>query len=87
MLAYASLPFPLLRRHLTAVFISSRVSIVDFRGNVMLDTFVSPTMQVSDYRTTTTGIEDSHLLTCESISTVLPRWLYTGNFDVCSPLT
>ncbi|KAF9229206.1 hypothetical protein BS17DRAFT_792179 [Gyrodon lividus] len=40
----------------------ARVSVVDFRGNVLLDTFVSPTMQVSDYRTATTGIETSHLL-------------------------
>lgn len=76
MLAYVSPPFPLLHSHLTG-FISSRVSIVEIKGNVMLDTFVSPTMQVSDYRTTTTGIEASHLLARESISTNLPRWLYT----------
>ncbi|KAF8560291.1 hypothetical protein OG21DRAFT_1401218 [Imleria badia] len=40
----------------------ARVSIIDFKGNMMLDTFVSPTMQVSDYRTSTTGIEACHLL-------------------------
>ncbi|KAH7883513.1 hypothetical protein F5I97DRAFT_1813689 [Phlebopus sp. FC_14] len=39
----------------------ARVSIVDYRGNVILDTFVSPTMQVSDYRTATTGIGPSDL--------------------------
>ncbi|KAG6381110.1 hypothetical protein JVT61DRAFT_5508 [Boletus reticuloceps] len=64
MLAYVSLPSPLLRRHLTC-FVSSRVSIVDFRGNVILDTCVAPTMQVSDYRTSTTGIEACHLLARE----------------------
>ncbi|KAG2159775.1 uncharacterized protein EDB93DRAFT_1073818 [Suillus bovinus] len=40
----------------------ARVSIVDYKGQVKLDTYVSPTMQVSDYRTATTGIESSHLL-------------------------
>ncbi|KAF9244623.1 ribonuclease H-like domain-containing protein [Melanogaster broomeanus] len=40
----------------------ARVSIVDFKGNVILDTFVAPTMQVTDFRTATTGIEASHLL-------------------------
>lgn len=72
MVAYVFLQFSLLRCQLTD-FIPSRVSIVDFRGDVMLDTFVAPTMQVSDYRTTTTGIEACHLLACESVSTILPR--------------
>lgn len=70
MLAYVSLSFCLLRCHLTCL-ISSRVSIVNFRGNVILDTFVAPTMQVSDYRTSTTGIEACHLLARESTSNVL----------------
>lgn len=64
MLAYVPAVLSLLLRHLTRL-ISSRVSIVDFRGSVMLDTFVAPTMQVSDYRTTTTGIEACHLLARE----------------------
>ncbi|KAI9461842.1 hypothetical protein HD554DRAFT_2027971 [Boletus coccyginus] len=46
----------------------ARVSIVDFRGDVILDTFVAPTMQVSDYRTTTTGIEACHLLASDTPS-------------------
>lgn len=70
MLAYVSLSFRLPRCHLTRL-ISSRVSIVNFRGNVILDTFVAPTMQVSDYRTSTTGIEACHLLARESISDIL----------------
>lgn len=49
----------------------SRVSIVDFKGNVLLDTFVSPTMQVSDYRTATTGIEAAHLMSCKHSSFIL----------------
>lgn len=44
------------------------MSVVDYRGNVILDTYVSPTMQVSDYRTATTGIEACHLLVGESTS-------------------
>ena len=76
MLAYVSLSFRLLCCHLTGL-IPSRVSIVDFRGNVILDTFVAPTMQVSDYRTTTTGIEACHLLACESVFNILLRPLNT----------
>jgi RNA exonuclease 4 len=36
---------------------SSRVSIVDYRGHAILDTFVAPTMQIQDYR----GLEPKHL--------------------------
>ncbi|KAI6047701.1 hypothetical protein EDC04DRAFT_2919286 [Pisolithus marmoratus] len=43
----------------------ARVAIVDYKGDVILDTFVAPTMEVSDYRTTTTGIEPSQLLSPE----------------------
>ncbi|PFH49214.1 hypothetical protein AMATHDRAFT_148109, partial [Amanita thiersii Skay4041] len=39
----------------------SRVSITDYRGNVILDTFVRPTHSVQDYRTPETGIQFSHL--------------------------
>ncbi|KII93892.1 hypothetical protein PLICRDRAFT_171594 [Plicaturopsis crispa FD-325 SS-3] len=39
----------------------ARVSVVDYRGQAVLDTYVAPTMQVTDYRTSTTGIEPSHL--------------------------
>lgn len=45
---------------LTCVIIR-RVAIVDYRGQTLLDTYVQPTMQVSDYRTSTTGIEAAHL--------------------------
>lgn len=38
-----------------------RVSIVDYRGQVILDNFVQPTMPVSDYRSAVTGIEPHHL--------------------------
>lgn len=42
--------------------IASRVSLVDYRGNVILDTYVRPTMPVTDYRTASTGIEAHHLV-------------------------
>jgi RNA exonuclease 4 len=35
----------------------ARVSIVDYRGHAILDTFVAPTMQIQDYR----GLEPKHL--------------------------
>jgi len=38
-----------------------RVSIVDYRGQVLLDTYVQPTMPVADYRTAITGIEAKSL--------------------------
>lgn len=60
MLAYVFLSFPLLT--VVSLVHLSRVAVVDFKGSVILDTFVSPTMQVSDYRTSTTGIEACHLL-------------------------
>ena len=37
------------------------MTLVDFRGNIVLDTYVSPTMPVSDYRTSVTGISAEHL--------------------------
>lgn len=84
MLAYVLSTLRLLRCPLTGL-VSSRVSVVDFRGNVILDTFVAPTMQVSDYRTTTTGIEACHLLARESISYLLSS--ITGKTTSNSPLT
>ncbi|KAE9408176.1 hypothetical protein BT96DRAFT_962844 [Gymnopus androsaceus JB14] len=39
----------------------ARIAIVDFRGNTVLDTYVAPTMKVTEYRTATTGIEPAHL--------------------------
>ncbi|KAJ7588625.1 ribonuclease H-like domain-containing protein [Mycena floridula] len=38
-----------------------RVAIVDYRGQTVLDTYVVPTVKVTDYRTATTGIQPSHL--------------------------
>ncbi|KAI0728598.1 hypothetical protein C8Q72DRAFT_364994 [Fomitopsis betulina] len=39
----------------------ARVVIVDYRGNVLLDSFVRPTQPVSDYRTSETGLLQSTL--------------------------
>ncbi|KAJ7585940.1 ribonuclease H-like domain-containing protein [Mycena floridula] len=39
----------------------ARVAIVDYRGQTVLDTYVVPTVKVTDYRTATTGIQPSHL--------------------------
>ncbi|KAK7694396.1 hypothetical protein QCA50_001582 [Cerrena zonata] len=39
----------------------ARVLITDYRGNVVLDTFIRPTQYVTDYRTEKTGIRPVHL--------------------------
>ncbi|KAF9270144.1 hypothetical protein L218DRAFT_976090 [Marasmius fiardii PR-910] len=39
----------------------ARIAIVDYRGQVVLEAYVAPTMKVSEYRTATTGIEPAHL--------------------------
>ncbi|KAH8120274.1 ribonuclease H-like domain-containing protein [Phellopilus nigrolimitatus] len=39
----------------------ARVSLVNYRGSIVLDAYVRPTMPVTDYRTPTTGIEAKHL--------------------------
>ncbi|KAL1748487.1 nucleotide-binding protein FRT1 [Schizophyllum fasciatum] len=39
----------------------ARVAIVDFAGNALLDVYVAPTNQVTDYREAKTGIKSAHL--------------------------
>lgn len=39
----------------------ARVSISDYRGNVVFDCYVAPTVPITDYRTSTTAIEPGHL--------------------------
>ncbi|KAI0703565.1 hypothetical protein BC835DRAFT_1404068 [Cytidiella melzeri] len=39
----------------------ARVSVVNYRGHVVMDTYVQPLMHVTDYRTAITGIEPRHL--------------------------
>jgi len=46
----------------------ARVAIVDYKGNTVLDTLVHPTCQVTDYRTATTGIEQSHFLSGKAMA-------------------
>ncbi|KAF8971517.1 hypothetical protein BDZ97DRAFT_2033184 [Flammula alnicola] len=42
----------------------ARVSLIDYRGHIMLDTYVRPTHPVEDYRTSETGLRYLHL--CEA---------------------
>lgn len=37
------------------------LAVIDYRGKVVLEHFVAPTSPVSDYRTSTTGLTESHL--------------------------
>ncbi|KAA1468698.1 hypothetical protein DENSPDRAFT_912736 [Dentipellis sp. KUC8613] len=39
----------------------ARVAITDYRGTPVLECYVAPTMPVTDYRTSSTGIEPAHL--------------------------
>ncbi|KZT19388.1 hypothetical protein NEOLEDRAFT_1183427 [Neolentinus lepideus HHB14362 ss-1] len=41
--------------------ILSRVSVTDYRGNIVLDTYVRPIQPVTDYRTSETGLFPAHL--------------------------
>ena len=45
----------------------ARVSVVDFVGNCLLDTYVRVQEKVTDYRTHITGIEPHHLLSPQAI--------------------
>ena len=56
-----------------------RISIVNYTGEIVLDTYVAPTMPVTDYRTATTGISAEHLNSgwcCCRIS-VAPHYIYS----------
>ncbi|OCH96642.1 hypothetical protein OBBRIDRAFT_15474 [Obba rivulosa] len=44
----------------------ARVTLTDYRGNVILDTLVRPTQPICDYRTAVTGLEPIHLATAPS---------------------
>jgi RNA exonuclease 4 len=46
----------------------ARVSIVNYYGNVLLDTFVSPTQRVTDWRTKHSGIRPADVLNSEGIA-------------------
>ncbi|KAF8078271.1 hypothetical protein FPV67DRAFT_1403782 [Lyophyllum atratum] len=42
--------------------VSSRVSVVDYRGSAILDTFVRPTRQIENYRPQETGLQYNDLV-------------------------
>ncbi|TDL28805.1 hypothetical protein BD410DRAFT_781349 [Rickenella mellea] len=41
----------------------ARISVCDYRGNLIVDTFVRPTQAVVDYRSAVTGLQPHHLWT------------------------
>jgi len=49
---------------------ASRVAISNYRGSPLLECYVVPTMAVTDYRTSTTGITPAHLSSRRSIHTL-----------------
>ena len=58
MLAYAPNLFP---RPSKVLPVLRRVTVIDFQGQTLMDSYVLPTMPVVDYRTATTGIDASVL--------------------------
>ncbi|KAI0296645.1 hypothetical protein BC826DRAFT_908101, partial [Russula brevipes] len=50
-----------------------RVSLADYRGNVVLDTLVRPTHEVTNYRTAETGLVADHLTNAPSFREVQQR--------------
>lgn len=48
----------------------ARVSIVNYHGNVVLDTFVQPREKVTDYRTWVSGIRESDVINAPSFEEV-----------------
>lgn len=55
--------------------ILARVSLVDWSGNVLLDTFVAPTEHVTDYRTSISGIRPLHLVSFQAMDFLSCRML------------
>ncbi|KAL5495586.1 hypothetical protein ACEPAI_1049 [Sanghuangporus weigelae] len=47
--------------------ILARVSVVDYRGNILYDSFVRPTHQIEDLRSSITGLLAEHLLSNEAM--------------------
>jgi RNA exonuclease 4 len=48
----------------------ARVSLVNFHGGVLLDTYVKPVGKITDYRTHVSGIEPHHLVNASSLTQV-----------------
>lgn len=55
-----------LTRYLTGILSlpspPGRVSLIDYRGNVIYDTYVQPSSPIISYRTTTTGLNGTHFV-------------------------
>lgn len=47
----------------------ARVSLVNYHGKVLLDTFVKPIERITDYRTSVSGVEPRHLVNAPSLAT------------------
>ncbi|KAJ7038280.1 ribonuclease H-like domain-containing protein, partial [Mycena alexandri] len=45
----------------------ARIVVVNFQGEPLLDTFVRPTMQITDHRVATTGIKDWQLFSKDAV--------------------
>ena len=61
--------------------ILARVSIVNFYGNVLLDTFVYPSERITDWRTKYSGIRSTDVLTDEGKNHFLPILIPAKSFE------
>lgn len=51
----------------------ARVSLVNYHGAVLLDTFVKPVERITDYRTHVSGVEPHHLVDAPTLASVQQR--------------
>jgi hypothetical protein len=67
------------------VHLHSRVALCDYRGNPLLECYVVPTMAVTDYRTSTTGITSANLSSGRSPPQKMAarRFVLQGGRAVC----
>ncbi|KAH8120573.1 hypothetical protein DFH11DRAFT_74416 [Phellopilus nigrolimitatus] len=78
----------------------ARVSVTDYRGNVLYDSFVRPTIRVEDYRTLVTGLQAEHLASAphpaavrEQVSAIVrgkivvghSMWIHFSLLGMCHP--
>ncbi len=52
----------------------ARVSIVNYRGECVYDSFVKPNMKITDYRTAVSGIKPEHLVNAPTLARIQVRY-------------
>ena len=71
--------------HHSATITHRRVAVVGYWGDTLLDRFVKPTLPVSDYRTSVTGISPEDLISGECGTLILRDGTSRTDLRRCSP--